>query len=313
MILNAILPIFILILFGYLLKRLSIVDDSFWFGAEQLTYYIFFPALLISKMSVTELSGLNLNSTILACLISLFVIILINYVLRKLFNISDFSFGAFFQGTIRFNTYIGLALVSNLFDENGLTISIIIAAIMIPLVNICSVTILQIHQEKNPNEANNTLAQNVYKNLYNLIKNPLILGCAIGILMNYFSIQLPTAIFDSVKILGSLALPLGLMTVGATLVLRNINEVFLPIALSSLLKLFLLPIIGLSVAKLIGLETLTTQILVIFLALPTATASYILTKKMQSNHQLMARLITLQTLFSSLTLIVILNLLSSAL
>ena len=309
MILNAILPIFILILFGYLLKKSSLIDNSFWSSAEHLSYYIFFPALLISKMSVTELSGIDLNSITLVCLITLFIIVIVNYVLRQLFNISDFSFGAFFQGTIRFNTYIGLALVGNLFDENGLTISIIIAAILIPAVNICSVTVLQIHQKKKPDEVNKTLAHNVYKNLYNLIKNPLILGCAIGVLMNYFSIQLPTAIFDSIKILGSLALPLGLMTVGAALVLRNMGEVLLPIALSSILKLFLLPIIGLSVAKLIGLETLTTQILVIFLALPTATASYVLTKKMRGNYQLMARLITLQTLFSGLSLMLLLNLL----
>jgi len=309
MILNAILPIFILILFGYLLKKSSIIDNSFWSSAEQLTYYIFFPALLISKMSVTKLSGIDLNSIALVCFITLFIIVIVNYILRKLFNINDFSFGAFFQGTIRFNTYIGLALVGNLFDENGLTISIIIAAIMIPAVNICSVTVLQIHQQKESDEINKTLAQNVYKNLCNLIKNPLIVGCTIGVLMNYFSIQLPTAIFDSIKILGSLALPLGLMTVGAALVLRNINEVLLPIALSSILKLFLLPIIGLSVAKLIGLETLTTQILIIFLALPTATASYVLTKKMRSNYQLMARLITLQTLLSGLSLMLLLNLL----
>ena len=309
MIIDAILPIFILILFGYFLEKISIVRDSFWVGTEQLTYYVFFPALLISKMSVTELSDINLTSIILVSLISLFTITAINYLTRKLFNISNFSFGAFYQGTIRFNTYIGLALVGSLFDENGLATAIIIAAVLIPAVNICSVTVLQIHQEKKPGHTKKTLAENLSINLYNLIKNPLILGCVIGMLMNYFSVQLPKPLFESINILGSLALPLGLMTVGAALVLRNINQVLLPISLSSLFKLILLPFLGFTLAKLFGLEILTTQILVIFLALPTATASYILTKNMQGDHQLMARLITLQTLFSGLTLIILLNLL----
>ena len=310
MIINAILPIFLMILCGYIIKKSSLVSKSFWYGVEQLTYYIFFPALLISKMSVTELSGIDLSQIIYIYIIALSTITLCCYGFRKLFQISHFSFGAFYQGAIRFNTYIGLSIINNLFGADGITIAIVIAAMLIPVVNICSVTILQIHQMQATDGRQKNMSQHLYHSIYNLIKNPLILGCLIGIVMNILNIRLPIALFTSIEILGSLALPLGLMAIGAALILNNLKDGLILIVLCSALKLLAFPLISLILALYFGLDPLTTKILVIFLALPTATASFILTKQMQSDYQLMARLITVETLFSGFTLLIILHFLN---
>lgn len=307
MIINAILPIFLLIIFGYILKKSPLVDDAFWNGAEQLTYYIFFPALLISKMSVAQLDGINLVAIATICFSGLLFITVLSYVLKYICKISDFSFGAFYQGNIRFNTYIGLALVSNLFEPRATAIAIIIAAVLIPAVNICSVMVLQLHQADESGKAPKTASQQFIQSVYKLLKNPLIISCLTGIAINSLNITIPKPLYDSISIVGSLALPMGLMAVGAALVLHNIQQVLTPILLSSGLKLLALPSIGFYLAGFFELAVLTKHVLVIFLALPTATAGYVLTKNMKSDYQLMARIITFETLFSGITLLAVLS------
>ena len=313
MLLNAILPIFLLILFGYCLKYLDIVENSFWEHAERLTYYIFFPALLISKMSTANLAEINIWPTAIPAILSLLLISTISFAVKPLLKINNSSFGSVYQGSIRFNTYIGLALVDNLFGLNGLVIAVIIASIMIPTVNICAVTVLQYHHPQRRTSADNPLI-NIAKQVINitkaLLRNPLIIGCLVGIGINIAKTPIPSSLLETIRIIGSIALPLGLMSVGAAFLLTNIKSSIRAIAASSILKLIIYPFIAFSMANLFQLEIETKQILTIFCALPTATARYVLAKNFQSDHQLMARIITLETLFSGLTLLLLLKLLN---
>ncbi len=302
MLLNAILPIFLLIIVGYLLKYFQILDDQFWHGAEKLTYYILFPALLIGKMSVADLSSISIWPTTLSALLGLLLISIMTIAIKPLFSISNASFGAVYQGTMRFNTYIGLALVSNLFGEEGLVIAVIIASILIPAVNVCAVIALQHYH---PNKSDTKKLSNTFKSLF---KNPLILSCLIGIGLNTLHIAPPIFVMETINIIGSIALPLGLMAVGAAFILSNIKSAAIIIVGTSALKLVIYPIIAFFIAEFFPVNLLTQQVLVIFCALPTATASYVLTKNMAGDHQLMARIITIETLLSAVTLLIILKL-----
>ena len=307
MVINAILPIFLLIAFGYALKLYKLTNDSFWIIAEKLIYYIFFPALLISKLYSIEFGSINLYAITITTIASLFVVSFICLFIQSILKISPSSFASVFQGSIRFNSYIGLAVVNAVFGEQGLAIIIIIASFNIPIVNVLSIIILQtfVHPEnKNAKHLNsiNLIAQ--------VVKNPLILGCIIGIGINFLGISGPKAIFMTIDILGSIALPFGLMAVGAALILQDITNVYKPILFSSLIKLAIYPLVAYFLANFMELDQLTTSIIVIFSALPTATSSYILAKNLYSDHQLMARIITVETLFSCLTLLIILKVLS---
>lgn len=311
MLINAILPIFLLIVFGYALKKSKIVDNSFWKGVEELTYYVFFPALLISKMATTELDNLELGAIAMTCMLSLTIISFISFFCKAVFKINNFSFGSVYQGTIRFNTYIGLAIVNSLFQAQGVATAIIIASILIPAVNICSVIVLQLNQSTNdPETKDKSIGKLFHHSVKGLLKNPLILSCLIGLSINFIGITIPAPLFESIHILGTIALPMGLMAVGAALVLNKIQTVLTPILISSTLKLILYPFIAFWLATLFDLNIQTKQILVIFIALPTATASYILARNMQSDHQLMARVITIETLLSGMTLLAVLALLN---
>ncbi len=295
--LNAIFPIFLLIVIGFAMRHYRWLSDSFWDDAEKLVYYVLFPALLISKMSVADLSGTDAIPLISALWLSLGIISILAFLIKPFLQIENPSFTSVFQGATRINTYIGLSLAENILGNSGLVTAVIIAAILIPVLNFLVVIVLQ-HYGKQDGPTN---FMAVFRQI---IKNPLIIGCAVGMGLNLSNIQLPSPIQLSFGLLGSTALPIGLMAVGAALVFKDLKSVMRPLLASSILKLLIYPIVAYGITLVFGFDRDTQLAILIFSAVPTASTAYILAKKMGGDHQLMSRIITFQTLFSSITFFV---------
>ncbi|MEX1057895.1 MAG: AEC family transporter, partial [Natronospirillum sp.] len=128
--------------------------------------------------------------------------------------------------------------------------------------------------------------------------NPLILGCLAGIFLNVTGVGLPGWSADTLRILGAVALPMGLLAVGVALKPTNMGQDWPPILKSSVLKFVLLPGLMFGLATLLQLDPRSTQILLLLGCLPTASSAYILARQMGGDTILMARIITLQTLMA---------------
>jgi hypothetical protein len=296
--LDAILPIFLLIMIGFAMKHYRVFSDAFWDDAEKLVYYVLFPALLVSKMSVANLSDTDAIPMISALWLGLAFISLITLLIKPFLNIENSSFTSVFQGSTRINTYIGLALVENLFGNSGLVTAVLVAAILIPALNFLVVIVL--HRYGTNHQQGNFMVA-----VKQIIKNPLIIGCAIGIGLNLSTYQLPSPIQLTIGIIGSTALPIGLMSVGAALVFKGFKSALLPIMVSSTLRFVIYPAVAYVLVTAFGFDRQTQIIIIIFSAVPTASSAYIIAKKMGGDHQLMSRIITLQTLLSSVTFFVL--------
>jgi len=272
----AIIPVFTIILFGYLIFNFLLNDKKFWEGAEKLTYYIFFPALLVSKMLNANLNDLNLLK-LGSLLTVLFIAATILLVLIKfLFNFKNSEFTSIYQGGIRFNTYIGLAILSSLYQDKGLVIGIILAAMMIPLINILSVSILEIYSHGK---------SDIKKILKSIACNPLILACLIGMGLNISHIPTPLFIQETLSTLASAALPLGLLTVGAALKVKGIQHSLKALSISSTVKFMVLPLLAYYLCQLWEVDIAVQQALIVLTALPTATASYVLSKQLGGDYE----------------------------
>jgi predicted permease len=293
--LNAILPIFLLIVIGFALKHYRVFSEAFWNDAEKLAYFVLFPSLLVAKMSVADLSGSELIPLMSTIWLGLALISLITFAIKPFLEIEDASFTSVFQGSVRFNTFIGFALVESLFGNSGLITAVIIAAILIPALNFLVVIVLHRYGTQNQKA-------NFFGAIKQIIKNPLIIGCAIGISLNLSGLLLVAPLQKTIDIIGSTALPIGLIAVGAALIFKDLKTTLSPILIASLLKFVLYPVIIYALVTAVGFDRQTQQIAVIFCALPTASASYIIAKNMGGDAQLMTRIITLQTIFSSATL-----------
>lgn len=297
----ALLPVFGTIVVGYLFKRYTFPGDAFWPLAARITYFAFFPALLINNLAPAQLADLAIGRLILAVLLPTLIVALAVILARPYLRISGVAFTSVFQGSIRFNTYVGLAAIAALYGSPGITLVAIILAVLVPLVNVLSVLMLTRHGSVRSLHWRDTLLA--------LAQNPLIIACVLGIALNLSGIGLPFVTGELLEIFARAALPMGLLTVGADLDLRAVRTGVLPVLVSSGVKLLILPLLTALACWLLGIGDLAMAVAVIFAALPTATSAYILAQQMGGDAQLMAGLLTVQTLAAVVTMPLLLLLL----
>ena len=300
-ILNALLPIFIIILLGWILRHRGVPGEGFWSQAERLTYFLLFPALLLKSTAEAHYSAdtaLTLIVVVVATTVGMTILVLF---LRPLVRSGGPGFSSLFQGSIRFNTYVGLALVFALYGQEGLGWAAVTISFLIPLVNLLCILVLTHfgHGEKG----------GPVWIVQQLIRNPLIIACLLGIGLNLSGIGLPLGSDRVVEILARAALPLGLLAVGAGLDLKALHGAKRDVVLVSVIKLLLFPMVMALACHASGVSGVTAGVLVIFAALPTAPTAYILARQLGGDGPLMANIITLQTLFAAVTLALVMGLL----
>ena len=295
---SALVPVFGLILIGYLFKRISFPSHEFWPMADKLTYFILMPALLIYKLSNAKFEA-NSVSFVLASLIAIFLTMIILIIVNKITPTKNTSFTSIVQGGIRFNTYVFLAISGSIFGDTGLVLSAIILTFAIPFINILCVTIFALYSD-------NSKLDFMYL-IKSIIKNPLIIGCVVGGAINFFAIPIHVSLGNLLEILSKAALPLGLLSIGYALVLKDLKSAKKDMFISCLAKFIILPLFIYFFGKMFGLDDIMISILVLFSVLPTAPSSFILARQLGGDISLMTSIITVQTLASAFFIIIFLK------
>lgn len=296
-IVTALVPIFALIALGHFLRRMGFPGDGFWAQLERLVYFVLFPALLVEKLATASIEGGRIAPVAGAVIATLALMTFVLLALRPVLAVDGPSFTSIFQGGIRFNTYLGVATALAVYGPAGAAVAALVMALLIPLVNVLCVAVL-LRYAGGRGSLMATLA--------GIARNPLILACLAGIVLNRSGVGLPLGSEGVLEIVGRAALPLGLMTVGAGLQLRTAWGNGFALTTGAALKLAVMPFIAWLAAAGLGLTGLETRVLVLFAALPTATSAFILARQLGGNHTLVATLLTVQTLLSAVTLPVVL-------
>lgn len=291
MVVDALGPVFLLILAGVALNRLNFPGAAFWPGIERLTYYLLFPALLVHRLALAEFSMASLGILAAVIALGLIGVSLLVIVLRRWLAADEASLTSVYQGAVRFNTYIGLASAEALFGPAGLALAAIALGLMIPMVNIGSVLAFSLVNEASRRVNWKALARG-------LASNPLILACLLGLVLNGMGVGLPGWTSSTLRLLGSAALPLGLLAVGIALNVQAARQDAAFILKASLLKFIVMPALLWSLALVFGLSLAHQHVLVLLGCLPTASSAYILARQLGGNASLMANIITAQSLLA---------------
>ena len=295
---TSLIPIFSLIVIGYLFKKISFPSHDFWPMADKLTYYILMPALLIFTLSKAKIDSSSITF-ISVCLLAIFITMIILMIFNKISSTQNSSFTSVVQGGIRFNTYVFLAISGSIFGDTGLVLSAIILTFAIPFINILCVTIFALYSD-------NSKLDFMYL-IKSIIKNPLIIGCVVGGAINFFAIPIHVSLGNLLEILSKAALPLGLLSIGYALVLKDLKSAKKDMFISCLAKFIILPLFIYFFGKMFGLDDIMISILVLFSVLPTAPSSFILARQLGGDISLMTSIITVQTLASAFFIIVFLK------
>lgn len=285
-------PDFSLILIGYLICRFTPLNRPVWTQVEQLVYFLFFPVLLFhsilkSPLDISAASNLVGAGWALG-LGGIALAYSVPYWPGLKHHIAARQHAASAQIAFRFNSFIGLALADRLAGPQGLLVIALLIGVSVPLMNIGAVWPMARHSQRGF--------------LGELVRNPLIIGTAGGLLANLAGFAIPTWLEPTVTRIGGASLALGLMAAGAGMQLGALNHAKLLGVAVLLIRHLLMPLLALVLCLVFALNPVQATILLMFSALPTASSCYVLAARMGYDGAYVAALVTVSTVLGMLSL-----------
>lgn len=294
--LNATIPVFLIIAVGYILKRAGMLNDEFVKCANKFNFKVTLPALLFTDLSSTDIIGSFDVKYVLYCALVTVTAFAALWICARAFIKDRSIIGEFVQAGYRSSAAIlGVAFIQNIYGDSGMAPVMIIGCV--PLFNIFAVLVLTL-EGKNREDG----AGHIKKSLINIVKNPIIIGIALGAAASLLKIDFPQIADKTLSSFSKLASPLALITIGAGFDGKRAVEKIKPAAAAALIKLVALPAVFLPIAVKMGFRDQALAALIIMLGSPATPSSYIMAKNMGHDGTLTSSVVVLTTLFSSVTL-----------
>ncbi|MDO5560495.1 MAG: AEC family transporter [Oscillospiraceae bacterium] len=294
--LNATIPIFTIILLGWFLKKIKVINDTFVSSNNFLTFNILFPVLLFRDISKMDIRAQFDISFLLTCFLLTIAAILIITAVALIFIKDRSMVGSFIQGSFRGSAAIlGIPIAENLYGNSGMVPMMIIAAV--PVYNISSVIILTVFSEDRVNKK-----INFRQLLLDIVKNPMIIGITAGLPFALAGITLPQILTKSINSLSSIVTPLALLMVGAGFDAGvSLKQKLRPSLAASLIKLVIQPALLLPIPIMMGFRNQELIAIFIMLASPATVSGYIMARSMKNDAQLASGIVVITTIFAAVT------------
>ncbi|KVP79082.1 transporter [Burkholderia ubonensis] len=302
-VLLALAPVALLVALGHGLKRSGFVGDAFWPSAERLCYYVLLPALFAHGLASARLQSLAVMPLALALVGSTVAAAAALLLIRPFVRVDGAGFTSVFQGAVRFNNYVGASLAAGLFGAQGIALAAVCVAAIVPTVNLMCVLVFARY-----GSARLGIAALVRQ----IVSNPLVVACATGIAMQASGATFPPAIEPAVRALGAASMPLGLLCVGAALTFDAARAWMQPVCVASAFKFVAMPLLTLVAGRVLGLGDAALTVALLFQALPTSSASYLMARQLGGDAPLMAGITAFQTLFATIAMPAVLTTLVAA-
>ncbi|MCQ4240082.1 AEC family transporter [Stutzerimonas stutzeri] len=287
-------PVFAMLFLGVVLKRIGWIDSAFIGSASTLVFKGSLPTLLFLSILQADLATALQPTLILYFVLATIASFLLAWG-WALWRCPQADRGVYVQGAFRGNNgIVGLALAGSLYGDYGLSLGSVLAGVVIIIYNTLSVVVLAIYSP-----SGNASLRSV---CLSILRNPLIIGVAAAIPFAYWQVMLPDWLLTSAGYFAQLSLPLALICIGGTLSLNALHESSDTAISASLMKMLWLPLLATFGAWLWGFRGADLGILFLYFASPTAAASFVMARAVNSNYRLAATIIVITTLSSALTI-----------
>lgn len=290
---GALLPVFLVIALAAALHRANFLPDAAWAGMERATYFVFFPVFLFHTLAGAHFTHFAVWPLAFALLSALACMAVILAVLRKPLGVPGPQYSSVYQGAIRWNSFVAIAVLQALYGAVGTTLAAVAFAVIIPVVNTLSVTVLVRHAGPG------ATARIVFKSV---ATNPLVLACAFGIAAQIVALPIPGPIDSTLAVLSEASIALGLFTVGAGLDFGGLKAQPRLLGIVAGLKLLAMPLMMTGFCLVYNVSGPARGVAVVAGAVPTATNAYILARQLGGDAPLMANIVTFTTLLAFITM-----------
>ncbi len=295
---NVTMPIFLVMVIGYILKQIGMLNDNFVTVANKFNFKVTLPFMLFKDIAGVDIKAVFDIKYVLFCAIVSTICFWVVWGTAKLLVRDKTIRGAFVQSSFRGSAAgMGLAFIQNIYGSSAMGPLMIVSAV--PLYNIFSVIVLTF--EANDSTGIDKKAK-IRQAGINICKNPIILSILAGLIVGLLEIQFPTLVNKTVSNVAQMATPLALITIGAGFEGRKALAKIAPTMAASMIKLVLQPLVFLPVAAWMGFSGEKMIAILIMLASPTTPSCYIMAKSMNNDEVLTASVIVTTTLMAAFTL-----------
>ena len=295
---NVTMPIFLVMVIGYILKQIGMLNDNFVTVANKFNFKVTLPFMLFKDIAGVDIKAVFDIKYVLFCAIVSTICFWVVWGTAKLLVRDKTIRGAFVQSSFRGSAAVmGLAFIQNIYGSSAMGPLMIVSAV--PLYNIFSVIVLTF--EANDSTGIDKKAK-IRQAGINICKNPIILSILAGLIVGLLGIQFPTLVNKTISNVAQMATPLALITIGAGFEGRKALAKIAPTMAASTIKLVLQPLIFLPVAAWMGFSGEKMIAILIMLASPTTPSCYIMAKSMNNDEVLTASVIVTTTLMAAFTL-----------
>jgi predicted permease len=294
----ALLPVFIVILIGFALRRFHIIRDEQWLALDQLCYFVLFPAIIFKEIAAADFSSVPVVQMALAMIMAVLMMFALLLIFHKpvmaALRIDGPQFTSVVQGAARWHTFIAFAIIPLQFGPQALSLGAVSAAAMTPLLNILAVMVMSRYARESKLDAK-TMALSI-------IRNPFVFSSLGGVAWQLSGLTMPVMGIQVLDMIGRGALGLALLTVGAGLRLGEAMSAWPPVAAATILKLLVMPLFMAMALMLMGVTGDAFAVALLCGAVPTGSGAYVLARQMGGDAPMVANILTLQVICAAITI-----------
>lgn len=295
--LNSTIPIFLMMVIGYVIKQIGMVDESFVKTLNKFNFTVTLPFLVFKDLAGSDFYSVWDTHYVLYCFLVTLVTITVIWVLATLFYRDKSCVGEFIQASYRSSAAVlGIAFIQNIYGTSGMAPLMIVGTV--PLYNVAAVLILSFTGA----DAHGLDKASLKKSVKGILTNPILIGIALGVLASVCRIDFPVMIDKTINNVAVLASPLALLGLGAGFEGRKAVKKLVPTAVASALKLVILPALFLPLAISLDFTQEKLVAILVMLGSPTTASCYIMAKNMGHEGTLTSSTVVATTFLSSITL-----------
>lgn len=298
--LNATVPVFLTMVLGFVLHKWRIIDDSFAAKLNQFVFQIALPVLLFDQLATTDFVSVWDTKFVLFCFAVTLLSIGLAFLLSLLIKNKP-ARGEFVQAAYRSSAAIlGIAYTQNIYGDAGMTPLMIIASV--PLYNAMAVVVLALTapvETGTVREDKGVLARRTIKGI---VTNPILLGIVAGLTWSLLRLPAPAILAKTVDNVGSLATPLGLIAMGASIDPKKVSGKLRPSVCAAIVKLVGLCSIFLPIAVAFGFREAKLIAIMVMLGSPTTVSSFVMARNMGHEGTLTSNTVVIATVMGAFTL-----------
>lgn len=297
---NVTIPIFLVMVIGYFLRRIGMLNDNFVSVANKFNFKVTLPFLVFKDLASVDIKAVFDWKYVLFCALATSAGFWASWLISKLFLKDQSMRGAFTQASFRSSAAVmGLAFIQNIYGESAMGSLMIIGAV--PLYNIYSVIVLTFEGDYPDGERD---TGKIKQAAVNILKNPIIIAIALGMIVALINRPLPTIVNATVNNVAKMATPLALIALGAGFEGRKALAKIKPTLGAAFIKLIAQAAVFIPIAAALGFTGEKMVALAVMLAGPATPSCYIMAKNMHNDGVLTASIVVATTLLASVTLTV---------